>query len=111
MRLPLANGKYHKVASRIANTLAFLALITWLYSFVIYYRYDASRPTRSDTASGRTYLQNEHGHVVYLTREEDRGITEIRALTLFFFLVGFTVHALFVENPFRLKAPWEKKQW
>lgn len=111
MKIPLANGKYQKTAGTIANTLAFLALLTWFYSFYVFYRYDASRPTRPDYAAGLISPQNDHGHVVYLARDEDRYITKLRMLTFLLFIFGFATQGLFVENPFRRKAPWEKKQW
>jgi hypothetical protein len=71
----------------------------------------ATRPLQPDVSLGRTYPQFNHGHTVYLTIEEDRRVTKLRVLAFVLFGLTFTIHALCVEDPFRQKAPWEKKQW
>ena len=111
MKVPIANGKYHKSADRVVGVLVFSALAIWFFSFYVFFQYDASRPNRPTPASGQVYAQNNHGHIVYLTRREDSRLTNIRVLSFVLFGLGFGIRALFVENPFRQKAPWEKKQW
>jgi hypothetical protein len=66
--VPIANGKYHKPVYRIAAVLCFSALAIWFFSFYVIYQYDAARPNRPNHASGQVYAQNNHGHIVYLTR-------------------------------------------
>ena len=93
----------------LSALLGYSALADWLFHLYVWYQYDATRPRQPDTSSGRFYEQNSHGHVVYLTKEEDARLTK---LTVFAFSLACTaslIGILFVEKI--TPAPWEKKQW
>jgi hypothetical protein len=113
MSFPIANGKYRKPARILASLLCFSGLAIWLFHFYVWYQYDGTRPRHPDTASGRVYSQNTHGHVVYLTKEEDARITKLTILAFSLFGAGFLIAGLFVEKIAwrRSPAPWEKRQW
>jgi hypothetical protein len=112
-RFPLANGKYRRLARALASLLCFSGLAVWIFSFQIWYEYDATRPRQPEVLSGRVYEQNTHGHLVFLTSEEKSRITKLRLLALGLVAIGFLVGGLFVESFVWRKtpAPWEKRQW
>ena len=89
MNFPLAKGKYSKPARTLARILGFMGLAVWLFYFYIWYQYDATRPRQPDALAGRLYAQNSHGHVVYLTKEEDAKLTRLNMLALSLVLAGF----------------------
>jgi hypothetical protein len=70
MKLPLAGGKYWKLADRVATIFAVSALFAFFGFVYIFGQYDATRPTRPDASAGRIYAQVNHGHSVYLTEAE-----------------------------------------
>ena len=113
MSLPIVSGKYRKPARILAQLLCFSGLAVWLFHFYVRYQYDGTRPLHPDAFSGRVYPQNSHGHVVYLTKEEDARITKLTFLAFSLFGAGFLVEGLFVEKIVWRKspAPWEKKRW
>jgi hypothetical protein len=113
VNIPLAKGKYRKPAGKIASSLGVLGLAVWLFHLYVWYQYDATRPRQPDASSGRVYAQNTHGHIVYLTREEDAGLTNLTILTFSLIGTGLLIGGLFVEKITWRKgpAPWEKKRW
>jgi len=112
VKLPLANGKYRKPAIVLANGLCVAALAAWLFHLYIFFQYDDTRPRVPDKSIGRVYPQNNHGHVVYLTKEEDHRLTKLTITAFGLFCFGALVGHLFVEEmSWKRKQPWEKKQW
>jgi hypothetical protein len=109
LRLPLAKGKYRKPARVLSGFLSFLALAVWLFHFHVWYEYDSTRPCQRDALSGRLFAQNTHGHVVYLTKEEDTRLTRLTVLAFGLFGIVLFIEFLFVEKI--TPAPWEKRQW
>ena len=110
MKLPLAEGRHRKPAEMLGKIFGFSALAIWFFSFYVFYQYDATRPVVANVSVGRVYPQNNHGHYVYLTGEEARHIESLRVLA--FVLLGLTfTTALYVRDPLKRKAPWEKKRW
>jgi hypothetical protein len=97
----------------LASLLCFSGLAVWLFHFYVWYQYDATRPRQPDALSGSVLAQNTHGHVVYLTKEEDARLTRLTVLAIGLFGTGFLIRGLFVENIVWRKnpPPWEKKQW
>lgn len=51
--------------------LAWSSLIIWLSFIYLFLQYDATRPTTPQPAEGRLYSSNNHGHVTYLTKQEE----------------------------------------
>jgi hypothetical protein len=114
MKLPLAEGKYRKPAGVVAGLLACSGLAIWLFHTYVWYDYDRTRPRRADSASGRVYPLNTHGHVVYLTEAEDARLTRLAVLSFSLICGGLIAATLFVENVFvwRKKGqPWEKRKF
>jgi hypothetical protein len=109
MNLPLAKGKYRKPARILASLLCFSGLAVWFFHFYVWYQYDGTRQRHPDTSSGRVYPQNTHGHVVYLTKEEDARIRNLTIIAFSLFGTGFLLGGLFVEK--KSPVPWEKRQW
>jgi hypothetical protein len=93
----------------LSALLGFSALAIWLFHFQVWYQYDATRPRQPDALSGRSYAQNTHGHVVYLTKEEDARLTKLTIIAFGLFCTAGLIGILFVERI--TPAPWEKKQW
>jgi len=93
----------------LSTVLGFSALAIWLFRFHVSYQYDATRPPKLDASSGRFYAHNTHGHVVYLTKEEDARLTNIEILAFSLFCTAGLIGILFDERI--TPAPWEKKQW
>ena len=111
MEFPLAKGKYRKPAGVIGRALMYIGLAIWIFHFFVWYQYDGTRPTRPDVYSGRTYPQNSHGHIVYLTKEEDDWVTRMGALGFGMGLCGILTGFAFVEG-FHWRggrAPWQKR--
>jgi hypothetical protein len=109
VNLPLAKGRYGKPAQKLSSLLAVSAIAVWLFHLYIWYQYDGTRPRQPDAMSGRFYAQNTHGHVVYLTREEDAGLTKLTILTFSLFGTAFLIGGLFVKKV--VPTPWEKRRW
>jgi hypothetical protein len=55
---------------RCVKALTAAALIMWFSFLGLYLYYDATRSIVRRLDEGRTYELNNHGHRVYLTREE-----------------------------------------
>jgi len=54
----------------VVNVMATIAVLAWLCAMSLFLHYDATRPTLERPADGRVYPWSNHGHVVYLTQEE-----------------------------------------
>jgi hypothetical protein len=52
------------------KALGVLAMLAWLSTIGLFLRYDVTRPTVRQVAEGRIYAWNNHGHIVYLTQQE-----------------------------------------
>ena len=111
MILPLADGKYRRIGRLFVGLLGFSALAIWAFHFYLWYQYDGAAPLQPDVSSGRLHPLNTHGHVVYLTKNEDGRLAGLTILTFFLFGIAFLINAFFVEGFSNKKMPWEKKQW
>ena len=114
MKLPVGNPKYRKLARTVSTSLGFLGLAVWFYHFYVWDQYDRTRPIHADYSSGRVHSLNNHGHVVYLTDEEDARLRNLTILAFSLFGCGFVTALVFVEGISkwnRKPAPWEKKQF
>jgi hypothetical protein len=108
MKLPLANGKYRKPCHVVAGILGFFALAIWFSNVYIWLEYDRSRPLLPDASVGRVYPLNSHGHVVYLTQNENSRLTRLTILAVILFGIAVLIEGLFVNGFFRKVKPWEK---
>jgi len=109
-----ARQKYRKAGRVLTIVLASSGLAVWLYCFHVSYVYDETRPPRGDAASGRIYPHNNHGHVVYLTKEEDNRLTKLRTVAFSLLFSGLLVGGYFARNDSswqRRPKPWETKRF
>ena len=62
------------VSSRIWRAVIRIAgfgfLLLWFGFIGLFLHFDATRPLKSDAAKGTLIPQNNHGHIVYLTKRE-----------------------------------------
>jgi hypothetical protein len=95
----------------VGRTLSYIGLAIWIFHFFVWYQYDGTRPTRQDMDSGRIYPQNTHGHVVYLTKEENTRLNGMGELGLGLMLCGILTGYTFVDR-FHWqggRAPWQNR--
>ena len=113
VKFPLAGGKYRKPARVIATLLCYSGLAVWFFHFHVWSQYDRTRPGVPDVASGRVHAQNRHGHVVYLTEEEQCRLTDIIIVAVTLLGTGLFIGGLFAEGFVLRKPPkpWEKRRW
>ena len=76
---------------RGAKALSAAALIMWFGFFGLYLYYDATRGTVRRPAEGRIYELNNHGHRVYLTRQERFGLRGLEGCSVAAFAVAFAL--------------------
>ena len=62
--------KFRRIKTTVVAALVLSALLLWLSFIYLTMRFDATRPTHPDVASGRLYPQNTHGSIVYLNAAE-----------------------------------------
>jgi hypothetical protein len=85
----LVNPRYHLgttiMVKYFPKILAWSALLTWFGFIYLFLQYDATRPIAPRPAEGRVYASNNHGHITYLTKQEEDQLhsLEIGALSLF----------------------------
>jgi hypothetical protein len=113
MKLPLAKGKYRRPAKIIAGLLMYSGLATWFLYIYVFLKYDGTRSRVPDVASGRVLEQNNHGHVVYLTVEEQGRLGNITILACVLFVTGILIGILFTSDSVWKKPakPWEVRRW
>jgi hypothetical protein len=114
VKLPLENPKYRKLARAISSFLAISGLAVWFFHFYVWDQYDRTRPIHPDYLAGRIYGLNNHGHVVYLTKEEHARLTKLTILAFSLFGCGFIIALVFEEgiSKWNSRPPaWEKKQF
>jgi hypothetical protein len=114
MKLPPGNPKHRKLARAISSFLGISGLAVWFFHFCVWNQYDQTRPTRADYSTGRVHGLNNHGHVVYLTDEEDARLTRLTILAFSLMVSGGLTAVSFVEgisNWNKGRTPWEKKRF
>jgi hypothetical protein len=109
MTLPLAGGKYPEAAKKVSVFLGFLALAVWLFHLYVWYRFDGSRPSQPDRLSGRIYALNTHGHIVFLSRDENRELAGLTIAAVSLFGVAVVIDGLFGDGCASPKKSWEKR--
>jgi hypothetical protein len=112
MKFPLANGRYRGPATIVSRLLLFSALAVWFFHFYVWIQYDSTRPRVPDVASGRVLTQNTHGHVVYLTVEEQGRLGNIAILAGVLLVAGSLTGMLFAPDAIWKKPPkpWEVRR-
>ena len=105
MKLPLENRKQARVTKVAGSILSFLGLGVWLFHLYVFEVYDRTRPVTPDVSSGRIYEQNNHGHKVYLTRQEDLRLWWLSMLFVGLFGSGFLVIGVFTDEFQKRRKP------
>ena len=80
------------------------ALLLWASSLFLFYQYDATRPTSPQPFEGRVFSQNNHGHVVYLTAEEDFRTDLMNWVAFGIFMIGFLIQHVQEHPEFKQDA-------
>ncbi len=78
-----------KTLKAVSRVLGGAAVIIWLVFIAQGLQYDATRPTVAPPSEGRAYSLNNHGHVVYLTSEEQDWLDLLVRAAISLFLLGF----------------------
>ncbi len=81
-------GRFVKASSRF---LAFLALASWFGFIGLFFHYDATRPTVRQPNEGNVYPSNNHGHVVYLSEQDERQLSLLQGAALSLFMIGMVL--------------------
>lgn len=76
------------LAKILPAALGVFALLLWASSLSLFYQYDATRPTSPEPFEGRVFSQNNHGHVVYLTAEENLRTNFMNWVAFGIFMIG-----------------------
>jgi hypothetical protein len=80
-----ARGKFWKAVLYSAGVGA---LSMWLGYIGMFGHYDSTRPTKPDASMGTVIPQNNHGHLVYLTEQEEARLLGLQRLSIGLALVG-----------------------
>jgi hypothetical protein len=80
-----ARGRVWKI---ILKTTGIGGLFVWFVFIGAFEHFDATRPIKQDAQEGRVIPQNNHGHIVYLTREEDGHLRLMQQISLWLFLTA-----------------------
>jgi hypothetical protein len=70
------------------------SLLAWFGFIAVFEHFDATRPTKADAKVGRVIPQNNHGHIVYLTEQEEKNKQDLQYIAFGLFLAT-TVAAYF----------------
>ncbi len=75
----------------LSRFLAFLALATWFGFIGLFYHFDATRPTVPQPSEGRNYPSNNHGHVVYLSEQDEHQLHLLELAPFYLFVTGMVL--------------------
>ena len=81
----------------ILNAAGFGFLFTWFGYIAAFEHFDATRPAKSDSATGAVIPQNNHGHIVYLTEKERQQLVGLQRASIGLALVA-TLATYFYKN-------------
>ncbi len=88
-------GRFVKASSRF---LAFLALASWLGFIGLFFHYDATRPTVRQPNEGGVYPSNNHGHVVYLSEQDERQLNLLQGAALSLFIIAVVLDYVYRQQ-------------
>src|SRR5712692_4721351 len=75
----------------IVRTMGISALLTWFAYVATSLHFDATRPIQSSAEIGRTIPHNNHGHIVYLTHDEEHRLLVLREIPIGLALIAIVV--------------------
>jgi hypothetical protein len=71
-------ARFVRASSRL---LGYSALASWLGFIGLFLHYDATRPTLMQPNEGKVYPSNNHGHVVYLSEQDEHQLNLLQMTT------------------------------
>jgi hypothetical protein len=86
----------------VARVLVYLSLVVWFGFIGLFEHYNYTRPTISNRSEGRVHGQNNHGHVAYLTSQEESRLELLEFSAPAIFIVGGLI------DPKRRMFQWRK---
>jgi hypothetical protein len=75
----------------IVRAAAIIALLTWFAHVATALHFDNTRPIQPSAESGRTIPHNNHGHIVYLTHDEEHRLLVLREIPIGLALIAIVV--------------------
>jgi hypothetical protein len=105
----LIDPKFQRTWRVVVKSLVGFSIGAWLFHAYLWDKYDRINPQHPDTSNGRVFVQDTHGHVVYLTKGEDTGLAILTIGAFSLFTLAGVIH-VFILGEHRRK-PWDKKQW
>jgi len=72
----------------LSRFLAFAGLVSWFGFIGLFLHYDATRPTVRPPNEGRNYPSNNHGHVVYLSDQDEHRLHLLEGAAGWLFVTG-----------------------
>ena len=97
---------YSKIWTVLEVVSAVSALGVFLYDMLIGEQFTRTRPTEADPSAGRIHPWNNHGYVVYLTRDEQHRFYILACVAILLFLIGVFI-GVFIKKSWRRSKPWE----
>jgi len=84
-------------------TLLVIGAVALISALCLFYSYQGTRPKSAQPEIGRIYASNNHGSIVYLTKDEDSLLTYLEYGGLICWVVG-----IYLGNKFKIsKDPLE----
>lgn len=83
------SGRFVKASS---GFLGFLALASWFGFIGLFLHYDATRPTIRQPSEGKVYPSNNHGHVVYLSEQDEHRLNLLQGAALSLFIIAVVLN-------------------
>jgi hypothetical protein len=92
-----------KIVPRMMSVVRFVGVLLWLGTICLYWHYDDTRPTLMMPAEGRLSAWNEHGHVFYLTLNEELRMYALLGAGAVLFGIAGTVefYAKLYKKPYK----------
>jgi hypothetical protein len=87
----MASARARQAMIFLPKVLAPVAVAIWFGFFCLTLHYDDTRPTVRKPDQGRVYALNNHGHVVYLTANEENNLHNLEFLAITLFVTAFLI--------------------
>jgi len=75
----------------LSRFLVFAAFASGFGFLGLFYHYDATRPTVRQPSEGRNYPSNNHGHVVYLSEQDERRLHLLEIAAFYLCMTGIVL--------------------
>ena len=80
--------RFARLAKASSRFLAFSALVSWFGFIGLFCHYDAVRPAVPLPNEGKVYPSNNHGHVVYLSEQDEHQLNLLQGAAFWLFMVA-----------------------